>query len=622
MKLISIYKDGVELDYIRDTLSLKVDTSLFPDTLRFESNEFPFLIINNAVTDKLFGLNDISVDSSPYYDVTIVTSEGSIPGELQILESFSDYRKCNVRFASKLFAESKKKIRELMPVISVTGTNPPMPYSDKYEGVPPAPTYYQDYVDSVRKGTFPNQLWTAAQISFPTKNGDYLKEDDKWYKYCRYLNGRTGEGNYYLNILEDTPEGGEVHNLNVPSWNVFLLTPLKIICDNIGLKFPENLLNNPFATSLAFYSSETNLTEVTSGSDKNNIQFDRWNWSFIANNTDPNKPSWKKEFNLNIKKAGKYSINYKFKALNNRYRIAIESFNGIEPLNPDEYFIEEKEFYNREEIFDNSFEFEVTQENINRDRRYFFVVRAFKPEDPFEIDHIYSNNILFKPGYMFHPTIEIGRYLPDWTVGDYLDQLRLLFNIQFRESENNTVLEVKYNDREISHIDYVDLGSIYIPSFPKNEITDLVLKFGNEIDPKLYINKESIADKRITVEDKTKLIENKFKYIPSMLTEASDKKDGIGLVLLTSNNDMPVSTIGTENFTMNSIYRHYYKHSMEAYLQSNRLQIEHSVTIFELNEIQLKRKVLINKRPYLVLELTKESTGDLVDVKLSLLPLK
>ncbi len=622
MKLISIYLRGVELAYIRDTLSLKVDNSLFPDTLRFESNEFPFLIINNAQTDQLFGLNDISVDSTPYYDVTIVTSEGSIPGELQVLECFSDYRKCNVRFASKLFAESKKKIRDLMPIVSVINANPPLPYSDKYEGVPPAPTYYNNYVNSQRRGMFPGNLWTAAQISFPTKNGDYLKEDDKWYKYRRYLNARDGDGNYILNILEDTPEGGEVHNLNVPTWNIFLLTPLKIICDNIGLKFPENLLNNPFATSLAFYSSETNLTEVTSASDKNIIDFDDRNWKFITTNTDPNKPSRMKQFNLGIKKPGKYVMNYKFKALNNYYRIAINTFNHIEPVNPDEFFIEEKEFYNREYIFDNSFEFIVTQEDIDKQRQFEFEVRAFKPVDPFEVDHIYSNNILFKPGYMFHPTIELSRYLPDWTVGDYLDQLRLLFNIQFIELENNTVLEVQYNDKEISLIDYVDLGSIYIPSYPKNEITDLVLKFGNEIDTKLYVNKDSTSTNRITVEDKTKSIENKFKHLPFIITDAIDKKEGIGLILLTNTADIPVSNVGTESFTMDSIYDHYYKNSMEAYLQSNRLKIEHSITIFELNEIQKKRKVLINKRPYLVLELTKESTGDLIDIKLSLLPLK
>ncbi len=622
MKLISIYRDGVELAYIRETLSLKIDMSLFPDTLKFESNEFPFLIINNAQTDKLFGLNDISVDSSPYYDVTIVTSEGSIPGELQVLECFSGYRKCNVRFASKLFAESKKKIRDLMPIISVINANPPLPYSDKYEGVPPVPTYYQDYVDSKRRGIFPSQLWTAAQISFPTKNGDYLKQDDKWYKYCRYLNGRNGEGNYYLNTLQDTPEGGEVHNINVPTWNIFLLTPLKIICDNIGLKFPDKLLNNAFACALAFYSSETNLTEVTAGSNLRHINFGQFNWIFITTNTDPNKPSWVKRWNLDITKPGRHVITYKFKAYDNSYRIGLDVFNKTEPTSPYTIDIEQKDFYGREEIFDNSFDFEVSQDDIDKQKQFQFEVRAFKDVDPFEVDHIYSNSILDKSGYMFHPTIELRRYLPDWTVGDYLDQLRLLFNIQFRELENNSILDIEYNDVDISHIDYVDLGSLYIESFPKNEITDLVLKFGNEVDAKMYINKESIVESRITVEDKTKTLENKFKYVPSMITEASDKKDGVGLVLLSNNTDMPVTSIGTESLTMASIYLHYYKNSTEAFLHTNRLEIEHSVTIFVLNEIQIKRKVLINKRPYLVLQLTKESTGDLVDIKLSLLPLK
>lgn len=622
MKLISIYRDGVELAYIRETLSLKIDMSLFPDTLKFESNEFPFLIINNAQTDKLFGLNDISIDSSPYYNVTIVTSEGSIPGELQVLECFEGYRKCNVRFASKLFAESKKKLKDLMPVISVNNINPPLPYSDKYEGVPPAPTYYSSYVDSKRKGMFPDQLWTAAQISFPTKNGDYLKEDDAWFKYCRYLNGRNQEGYYYQNVLEDTVEGGKVHNLNVPTWNVFLLTPLKIICDSIGLKFPDKLLNNPLATSLAFYSSNTNLTEVTAGRDLIYIDFGRWNWQFIVTNIDPNKPSWIKDWNLNVTKTGKHVVNYKFKAFNNYYRIGLSIWNASGPLNPDYMLIEERTFYNREEIFDTSFEFYVTEQDLKVKKRFALEVRAVKNVDPFEIDHIYSHDVLTSTGYMFHPTIEIARYLPDWTVGDYLDQLRLLFNIQFREIENNTVLDVEYNDIEISHTDYVDLGSLYIESFPKNEITDLVLKFGNEVDPKVYVNKESVSENRITIDDKTKILENKFKNLPSTITEASDKKDGVGLVLLSSSTDMPVSSVGTESLTMASIYSHYYKNSTEAFLHTNRLEIEHSVTIFVLNEIQIKRKVLVNKRPYLVLLITKESTGDLVDIKLSLLPLK
>ncbi|WP_353158477.1 hypothetical protein [Myroides odoratus] len=609
MKLISIYHNGIEIDYILESLALKTDQSIFPDSLKFTASEYPFLIIENEKTETAFGKNNVILHTPQYFTIEVRTFNTITQGELQILECQKEYRKANVRFASKLYNAGSSKIREMGTSISVINEFPPRPFTEKYDGIPPNPIAYANYVKTTEEGSFPTQLWKAPFISFPTQFGE-PKEGDTWYNYVGGYNAVL-EGQYVLNTYNETAEGTVVDSRNVPTWCVYLLTPLILKCARLGLSFPQELLTDKFACSLAFLTKENNLTEVINTQEKENLYLGAVSWTYLDGY--PGWTPWQKRIQFDKQIPGKYSFKYKFKATDDTLSIEIGNRNWGKS-------VEYRDFRGEESYFEGEFNFEIKPEDANYPVAIYF--RSRNRHDILEpdIEYMYVETLLHQSGFMFHPTIEIGRYLPDWTFSEYLNQLRILFNIQFVESNNGTKLEAIYLDELLSEVDYVDLGSLHIDGYPKHEVIQLKYKFDNDIDP-AHIYSEFGGSLEIT-DEKVKVFESKFKQTKTPLTKEEESKSGIGLVLINGTSDDLTNSIENTTITTASIFERYYKKTATKYLQSNRLNVELNVTQLVLHEIETKKRVLINKLPYYVESLSKESSiSSLITIKLDLMPI-
>jgi len=389
MKLISIYHNNVEIDYILESLTLKTDQAIFPDSLKFTASEFPFLIIENEKTETAFGKNNIILHTPQYFTIEVRTFNTITTGELQILECFRGYRKANVRFASKLYSAGTDKIREIGTSVSVINEFPPRPFTEKYDGIPPNPIAYANYVKTTEEGAFPTQLWKAPFISFPTQFGE-PKEGDTWYNYAGGYNAVL-EGQYVLNTHRDTTEGIVVDSRNVPTWCVYLLTPLILKCARLGLSFPQELLADKFACSLAFLTKENNLTEVYNTQEKENIYLGASPWTYLDGY--PGWTPWQKRIRLTKQDPGKYSFKYKFKATDDTLFIEIGNRNWAKT-------IEYRDFRGEESLFEEEFTFEITSNDANSPVDIYF--RSRNRHDILEpnIEYMFVETLLHTFGFV------------------------------------------------------------------------------------------------------------------------------------------------------------------------------------------------------------------------------
>jgi len=181
-------------------------------------------------------------------------------------------------------------------------------------------------------------------------------------------------------------------------------------------------------------------------------------------------------------------------------------------------------------------------------------------------------------------------------------------------------LEVIYLDQHLDEVDYVDLGSLYIDGYPKNEVVQLKFKFDNDIDA-AHTYSEFEAPIEIT-DEKEKVFESKFKQTQTPLTKEEESKSGVGLVLINGASDDLTTNVENTTITTADIFKRYYKKTASKYLQSNRLNVELNVTQVMLHDIEIKKRVLINKLPYYVEAISKESSiSSLITIKLDLMPI-
>lgn len=619
MKLVSIFINGIEIDYIQETLNIKKENNLLGEGIKFTHNSYPFLIIENENTEKALGKNNILNTQSQYFEVDVITLDGKYVGELQVLECMAHYRKCNVRFNSKIYSLERTRIRDFFPTISIIGENPPRPFENRIEGLLP-PTVnpaWKTYVSSFDEQQLPQVLWQFPMVYFPDKFGE-VKEGDEWELYNRYLNTRIFIGGNVIetNIVQMTPEGVDIENRNVVSPFPYLLSPLLLACEKVGIKLEESIFQDIFIKSILMYSPEDNLTEISSIDDKTLIPL------FNQEPTPFNDVlySWQREYTVDLP-AGVYTFNYEIEYSNNRHYLRART-----PERTIDLFA--KNVGDNTENFTGSFDVKITEQNVNQNKnKVSFFCYSSQLQKPTVKDFSYVKK-LNRKGSLFHPTLEMPRYIPDWTFGEYLEQLKQLFNLRFEEDADENILKVIHNDESIIEKDFYDLGSMNINGYSKINHANIALQYDNDedkifkIDPNTYY---SYVD-RIN-EDKSLVIKNKFKQLhyrngTIMLSQMDDKKSGIGLVLYTPNlfNQTSEEVDGTQ-LNLSGISNRYFKNTARIYLNPNRIEVEKKITKFDLIEILKKKRVLVNSLPYYVDQASYSSKSALVDIKLNLIPL-
>ncbi|MFA9207290.1 MAG: hypothetical protein ACEQSN_03170 [Yersinia sp. (in: enterobacteria)] len=193
MSLIKIFANDIELDFVKDTLSIKKENTALTRDFKVAHSTFPFLIIENLAAKQALGTRSLaSINKIKTVEVTIFEGGKKYLGELQILSYLNGFRKCNLKYASELLSIMNSKISSFMPIVSVipgetspetfieTGGAMQTPYGHPTDWL----TYPVDFIDQ----GFPDVKWQFPTMEWKNKFGEALTSDDDWVDYQGRIN--------------------------------------------------------------------------------------------------------------------------------------------------------------------------------------------------------------------------------------------------------------------------------------------------------------------------------------------------------------------------------------------------------------------------------------------------
>ena len=260
MALIQIFSlEGVEIEYKKDSLSLKKENNSLSSDFKVPHSQFPFLVIENDVTKSVLGSSDItSIRKNKIVPVVILENGVRYYGELQQLTVLSKFRKCNLKYGSDIIPIVNKKIAEFMPSVSVIpGETSPVPFTEESTEIITGNEHWETY-----PVTMIGQIYPAVKFNFPTmywlnKYGVGLEPTDTYYNFKNEINAffidEEGDYTFKKNTYEITETEVITDNNNVASPQVFLLSPLYYIMQNIGFTISGNL--KPFKLIIQLVTS-------------------------------------------------------------------------------------------------------------------------------------------------------------------------------------------------------------------------------------------------------------------------------------------------------------------------------------------------------------------------------
>jgi len=148
MALVQIFSlSGVEIEYKKDSLTLKKENNSLSSDFKVPHSSFPFLVIENDNTKQELGPSDItSIRKNKIIPVIILENGVRYNGELQQLTVLPKFRKCNLKYGSDVIAIINKKIAEYMPTLSVIpGETSPVPFTENSSEIIAGNQYWENY---------------------------------------------------------------------------------------------------------------------------------------------------------------------------------------------------------------------------------------------------------------------------------------------------------------------------------------------------------------------------------------------------------------------------------------------------------------------------------------------
>jgi hypothetical protein len=507
MAFIKIFtEDGLEIDFKKDSLTLKKENNAFSSDFKVPHSVFPFLIIENENTKKAFGSSDItSISKNKVIPVIVIEEENKFYGELEQIKIIGKFRKCNLKYSSDLLKVFNLKINNALPSISVTGNQTNIvPYAETMQYVLPNMEDWNSFGQFLLGKIFPEVKLQLPKMKWQDKFGTNIPSGEPWHNYLDYVNNVTeyapGQFAFILNSIFVDGIPFSNNEKNVPMPQVFLLSPLFYILETIGWTFSGDFTEHELIRRTLFFSEKNNLYKTPFGS----------------------------------------------------------------------------------------------------------------------------------PGYM-HTTIDMNRYVPEWTFGTYITNLKNAFNLNVKIDDIKKDISFNFNENSNESEEKVIIEkSLLYDSYDVAAFSSFVLKYQNDEDIALFITKEEQVIYDDIDNPFTKTIASKFKYMNSdatttVITEDLVNKEGVGLLIYNENNKPYTSTATPTGYNLNingvkGIYETFFKRWLKFCLNASSCEVTGYFTKQELKQIVKSSSVYINNQHFRVVDVTiSEASNNFEEAKISLL---
>jgi hypothetical protein len=632
MALVQIFSyAGLEIEYKKDSLTLKKENNSLSSDFKVPHSSFPFLVIENEVTKNVLGPSDItSIRKNKIIPVTILENGVRYYGELQQLSVIPKFRKCNLKYGSKIIEIQNKKIADFMPIVSVIpGETNPVSYSEESNQILLGIEHWENYPVQRIGQIFPEAKFNFPMISWFQKYGADLELNDEWYEFKNHINNFMYSANAYtflLNTFNVTSNGTTFINRNVPVPHLFLLAPLHYIFSYLGWTISGNFTTHELIRRLMLVPKNDNICSVPKKLQQ--LTYGVWEEPII----DIPGLSYEVHCNIFPTVEGVYNFDTKF----------VENFFVVEPgVNPSYdrsrleiqyqgivYFYYEHVAGTPATIYTKKFSVNVDTVTVQPIGVTWFV-EGGNPDVANSFVR-YDINSFEKPIKNMHPTIQLGRYAPDWTVGNYLNYIKNQFNLDITLDDFNKSITLNLNENIfLNETPAIVSQSLTMKSYDIAANSSFILKYKNNEDDALYISQDEIVSNKSS-EVFTKTIESDFKILPrnaytSELSEEVNEKEGVGLVIYTETS-APYTAEATQNgFNLKipgtkGIYDTFFKRWLKFLLNASNCEVTGYFTAIEISKINKVKAVYINNQRFRIIDIeTTEASNNYQEVKMKLL---
>jgi len=613
MSLLKIIANDTEIDFVKETLSIKTENNALSRDFKVSASNYPFLIIENDNTRKALGTRDIaSIKKNKVIEVIVFEGGKKYYGELKILSYINGFRKCDLKYSSVILSIMNKKIAEFMPVVSVIPDElNPIPYSEKSPVPLEGSQHWKNYPVPFLDHNFPEVKWQFPTMKWLNKFGVDLEADDPWKAYRDHVN-LYDENELVENYFTIVGDVCNVYNRNVPSPQIFILSPAFYALQSLGFTLSGNFINNEFIKRLLLYSNKNNLTET----------------NVIKDTTEEilpmlfSVPVYDDEHNVieilyyhGIKKyaaafAGSYIFEYNIfepyfeKAPDSDGRVAFNSFRIY--LETDEV----KDLYvhwtgDPEKNYKGTVRIDISSEQVGS----MIVMEYYCAFEDLPVHSIFLSSNYAQIYNQMHPTIELGRYLPDWTFGTYLNELQNLFNLEINIDDFAKKITIDFNEDTIENSStYVVNKSLEMTSYEQTPYNAFLLKFDNDEDSAIWITTEGNAEFGSQTSNFLETLRSKFKNVPTTytanLSEALDSKSGTGIMIYDPSKKPYISAdfLG-QTLAMNGskgIYNVFWKIFLKFLLNSSPVELNGPFTETEKNKIIQEKRIFVDNQEYMI----------------------
>lgn len=611
MSFIKIKANNIEIDFVKESLTIKQENNSFSTDFKINHSTFPFLVIENEKAELALGNKDItSINKTKIIDVEVEQLGVKYKGELQVLSCSKDFRKCNLKFTSDIFPVLNKKLSELMPVVSVIpGETSPVPYTEESNTLIAGESHWVNYPNQFINDNYPDALWQFPSLYYKDKFGVNLTDGDEWFYYLDYINKYNGTD---LMLNTYTTESAFLNpvtavNKNIVSPQLYVLTVLKYIFDSISFKTTGDFFND-FTSKLLLLSTNTNTYKFYPKGNYYNVPFNDASWIY-----DNNLNVWAKFINYTNFVAGDYFVNYNFNLSGS------DSFSFGYWIGDQKTFI----FEGQNTPMSGTHSFVKTNQS---DEIIFFIYNTSQSIPSGFIAQFRKE--LNVPVHLFHPTIDFSRYVPDKTVGAFLNDLKKLFNLRFSVDDFKKEVSINFVENNILQTPLQLLRSFNIPDYEIVANSSFTLKYENDQDVACFITTEDAVLFTNQKPSFNTVIGNGFKYIPhngttSQLTEDVEQKSGIGLMIYNSANS-PFTSNSYESKNLNifgvgGIYETYWEKTLKIRLTASGVEVSGSFTRTEVEKILKIEDLYFDKQHYkIILVEFSEESQDFLTVKMNL----